>query len=99
MYFIKIGEKYYGGEGDGCYKNSPQWSYKGWSGDLGIKANALSGMSIYLIVDTEEKACKLSKVSVAEIVAGILERQQGGYIKKADVCICSEKIRGMSQND
>ena len=87
MYFIKIGNKYYGGEGEGYYKNSPQWSYKGWSGDLGIKANALPGMSVYSIVDTEEKACKLSKVSVAEIVTGILERQQKGYIEKADIHI------------
>lgn len=89
LYYIKIGNKYYGGEGDGYYKDSNQsfGGYRAWSGELGIKANAPSGISRYEIVDTIEKAQKVSTRSIAEIISNILERQQYGYIEKGEILI------------
>ena len=94
-YYIKIGNKYYGGEADGYYDKSNQTAimggYNAWNGDLGVRANAPKGVGRYSLVDALQSAEKLSKRSIPEIIGGILDRQNYGYIEKCEITIQEEQ--------
>ena len=93
MYQIKIKTNnktlYYAGEGEGYYKASNQYqvlgSHNAWKGELGVRAFAQSGLSVYDMSEDESNAVKLSKRSIAEIVIGIMDRQQYGFLPKGNI--------------
>ena len=90
MYQIKINTKkeilYYAGEGDGYYKASNQYqlmgAYNAWKGELGVRGNAPSGVSVY---DFSNEQGKAYNVSGREIVSGIMDRQRYSFLPKGSI--------------
>lgn len=80
---------YYSGEGDGYYKSGNQYqvmgSYRAWSGELGTKAFAPSGLSVYNFSKNKADAYALCFCSIPEIISGILERQKYGFLPKGNI--------------